>query len=187
MKESGSAPTMKQCNTYIYNRAVRYAWISWPNLIGIFRSFHFFNFKFWVFVAENLYFLMKKCIFLPSGPKVPLSLPAPDRECCTIFVLARQKNPIRTMGANKGCLRSHVCHQFTYDLGHSLLLLPRCVIYYFHHTRDEMRLFESLVLVLKKSWHPRSCLGLESCIVVSCSLDNFSTCIVVVHDPKSGI
>ena len=43
------------------------------------------------------------------------------------------------MGANKECLRSHVCHprlrlggQFTCDLGHSLLLLPRCVIYYFY-------------------------------------------------------
>ena len=33
--------------------------------------------------------------FLPSGPKVPLSFPAPYRECC-IFGLARQKNRIRT-------------------------------------------------------------------------------------------
>ena len=69
------------------------------------------------------------CHFLPSGLKVPLSLPAPDRECC-IFGLTRQKNRILTMGANKECLRSHVC-QFTCDLGHSLLLLPRCVIYYY--------------------------------------------------------
>ena len=77
-----------------------------------------------------IYINMFPNIFLPySGPKVPLSLPAPDRECC-IFGLARQKNRIHTMGANKECLRSHVC-QFTRDLGHSLLLLPRCVIYYF--------------------------------------------------------
>ena len=48
-------------------------------------------------------------IFLLSGPKVPLSLPAPDRECC-IFGLTRQKNRILTMGANKECLRSHVCY-----------------------------------------------------------------------------
>ena len=67
-------------------------------------------------------------LFLPSGPKVPLSLPAPDRECC-IFGLTRQKNRILTMRASKECLRSHVW-QFTCDLGHSLLLLPRCVIYY---------------------------------------------------------
>ena len=47
--------------------------------------------------------------FLPSGPKVSLSLPAPDCECC-IFGLTRQKNRILTMGANKEYLRSHVCH-----------------------------------------------------------------------------
>ena len=52
---------------------------------------------------------ISKSYFLPSGPKVPLSVPAPDRECC-IFGLARQKNRIRTMGANKECLRSHVYH-----------------------------------------------------------------------------
>ena len=67
-------------------------------------------------------------LFLPSGPKVPLLFPALDREGC-IFGRARQKNRIRTMGENKECLRSHVCH-FTCDLGHSLLLLPRGVIYY---------------------------------------------------------
>ena len=77
-----------------------------------------------------------KNFFLPRGPKVPLSLPAPNRECC-IFGLTRQKNRILTVGANKECLRSHVCHpsrrrgwQFPRDLGHSLLLLPWCVIYY---------------------------------------------------------
>ena len=58
----------------------------------------------------------RKKSFLSSGPKVPFSLPAPDRECC-IFSLTRQKNRILSMGANKEC--------------HSLLLLPRCVIYYF--------------------------------------------------------
>ena len=50
-----------------------------------------------------------KRYFLPSGPRVPLSLPAPDRECC-IFGLTRQKNGILTMGANKEYLRSYVCH-----------------------------------------------------------------------------
>ena len=74
---------------------------------------------------KNLLFLNR--IFLPSGLKVPLSFPAPDRECC-IFGLARQKNRTRTMEAHIECLRSHVC-QFTCDLEHSLLLLPRCVIY----------------------------------------------------------
>ena len=52
--------------------------------------------------------MVKSIFFLPSGPKVPLSLPAPDCECC-IFGLTRQKNRILTMGANKECLRSHVC------------------------------------------------------------------------------
>ena len=46
---------------------------------------------------------------MPSGPKVPLLLPAADRKGC-IFGLARQKNRIGTTGANKECLRSHVCH-----------------------------------------------------------------------------
>ena len=78
-----------------------------------------------------------KSNFLPSGPNVPFSLPATDREC-SIFGLTRQKNRILTMGANKESLRSHVCHprlrlgwQFTCDLGYSLFLLPRCVIYYY--------------------------------------------------------
>ena len=47
--------------------------------------------------------------FLHSGPKVPLPLPAPGRKCC-IFGLARQQNRIRTTGANKECLRSHVVY-----------------------------------------------------------------------------
>ena len=41
---------------------------------------------------------------MSGGPKVPLLLPAPDREGC-IFGLARQKNSIRTTGANKECLK----------------------------------------------------------------------------------
>ena len=75
--------------------------------------------------------------FLPSRSKVPLLLPAPDREGC-ISGLVRQKNRTCTMGAKKECLISHVRHprlrlgwQFTCNLGHSLLLLPRGVIYYF--------------------------------------------------------
>ena len=48
----------------------------------------------------NFFSTQLKSIFLPSGPKVPLSLPSPDRECY-IFGLARQKNRVCTMGANK--------------------------------------------------------------------------------------
>ena len=44
---------------------------------------------------------------MPSGLKVPLLLPVPDREGC-IFGLASQKNHIRTTAVNKECLRSHV-------------------------------------------------------------------------------
>ena len=51
----------------------------------------------------------KKNVFLPRRPKVLLFLPTPDRKSC-IFDLVRQKNRIRTTGANKGCLRSYVCH-----------------------------------------------------------------------------
>ena len=85
------------------------------------------------FSMEKYFFLhyivtLGKIFFLPSGPKVPLLLPAPDREGC-IFGLARQKNRIRTMGENKECLRSHVCH--LHAIWDILLLLPRGVIYYF--------------------------------------------------------
>ena len=68
--------------------------------------------------------LSPKCTsyFLPSGPKILLLLPETYRKGC-ISGLVRQKNRIRTTGENKECLRSH--H------GHSLLLLPRGVIYYF--------------------------------------------------------
>ena len=71
--------------------------------------------------------ILLEIIFLPSGPKVLLSLPAHDRECC-IFGLTRQKNRILTMGANKECPRSHVnCHPSR----RRGVWLPRCVIYYF--------------------------------------------------------
>ena len=70
----------------------------------------------------SVYNKFQHYFFLLSGPKVPLSLLAPDRECC-VFGLARQKNRIRTMGTNKEYLRSHVCRnltqffsQFTCDL-----------------------------------------------------------------------
>ena len=76
-----------------------------------------------------------KAIFL-QVLKVLLLLPAAYRKGC-IFGLDGQKNRIRTTEENKECLRSHVCHphlrlgwQFTCDLGYSLLLLPRGVIYY---------------------------------------------------------
>ena len=41
-------------------------------------------------VSESFFSRVSNTVFLPSGPKVPLSLPAPDCECC-IFGLARQK------------------------------------------------------------------------------------------------
>ena len=42
-------------------------------------------------------------ILVPSGSKVPLLPPSPDREGC-IFGLARQKNSIRTTGKIKNAL-----------------------------------------------------------------------------------
>ena len=77
--------------------------------IGINLKREVFNHDIQLAMANRTLKHNKYLIFLLSGPKVPLSFPAPDRECC-IFGLTRQKNRILTMGANKECLRWHVCH-----------------------------------------------------------------------------
>ena len=70
----------------------------------------------------------KVCTVRPAGVKQP-----------THFTLLVEKISICTTGVSKESLRSHICHprlrlgrQLSIcDLRHSLLLLPRCIIYYF--------------------------------------------------------
>ena len=80
-------------------------------------------------------------IILLSGTKVPLSLPALDRECC-IFGLARQK----IVYARWEQIKNASNRMLTCNLGHSLLLLPRCVIYYTYSSITILKLKENNVL-----------------------------------------
>ena len=72
--------------------------------------------------------------FTIPWPKVPLSFPAPKREC-GIFGPSIMKNRIRNMGIKKATPRimpsSAPEHMFTRALDWPTLYLPCCVIYYF--------------------------------------------------------
>ena len=73
-------------------------------------------------------------IFLPSGLKVPLFLPAPDRKGC-IFGLARQKNRIRNTTINKAT-PEHKFSTLAFGSGGDL------------HVLWTVHLFTSLVVIL---------------------------------------
>ena len=83
-------------------------------------------------------------VFHPRGryvvlrPRGEIRRPSTARWDTTFFSRAPRYDVLPLSRRYKECLRSHVCHprlrlggQFTCDLGHSLLLLPRCVIYYY--------------------------------------------------------
>ena len=64
----------------------------------------------------------------PAGEKQP-----------THFTLLVEKISICTTGVSKESLRSHICRiAIICDLRHSLLLLPRCIIYYFFVNRPNL-------------------------------------------------
>jgi hypothetical protein len=107
-------------------------------------------------LSESFSYLLKRLrkacagIFLFTIPwlKVPLSLPAPKREC-GIFGPGMVKNRILNMGI-KRTTPEHVGHprlrlgwQFTRALDWPTLYLPCCVIYYFRLFRTKKFFFYS--------------------------------------------